>query len=236
MLFQLNEAPSYFLKLGAGANRPTHTTQSPTCSSMMITDKGDSTTYRSANDPSDHSTRQCLLVDTPGHGKLRYHALDRLANPDSISGVIHCVDASNLSTEVGGIHEAASYLYVVLLKLQSHAGLLHKSKARRMPVLIAANKMDLFTAVPLAKLQSDLETEIARFRASTSRGLLDSAVHETMYLGGEQGWLGGSGKPDFTFSQLQELNIDVTVLEGSAAGENGANVSQWRDWVEANVL
>ena len=224
-----------FRKLGIGKSRPTYTTQAPACTSMVVTEDQDPATYRSANDLSGVPTRQCMLIDTPGHGKLRHYALDRLANPESIHGVIYCVDASNLSTEGGGIQEAASYLYTVLLELQKHYGKAHKPGARRLPLLIAANKMDLFTALPLTKVQSDLETELTRLRASVSRGLLDSAVRETTDSASEHGWLGDGGSTDFDFSQLHELNIATSVIGGSASGESGHTVSQWRDWVKHNI-
>ena len=102
--------------------------------------------------------RAFQLLDTPGHGKLRHHALSILDGSSSSSsnnntaatlrGLIFVVDAAALSSATG-LTEAATYLYDVLLALQRrHTGSRSSKGPAGLGVLVAANKMDLFTALP----------------------------------------------------------------------------------------
>ncbi|RDW59635.1 p-loop containing nucleoside triphosphate hydrolase-10 [Coleophoma cylindrospora] len=214
-----------------GANASTHTSQSPIaveCSlpvgAIAGTDK-----YRSINDPTNLTHKKFLLLDTPGHGKLRHHALETITNPQNLKGVIFLVDAANMATGDEGLRQTADYLHDVLLLLQKRMSNGASKAPKEMAVLIAANKMDLFTALPAALVKSSLETEITKLRVSRSKGLLDSGVN--MGDDGEDNddWLGEMGSKDFKLSQMEEFNIMVEVAGGNVTGN--ANVEKWWKWV-----
>jgi hypothetical protein len=132
-----------------------------------------------------------------------------------------------------GLREAADYLHDLLLVMQKLMGEGKSSKApKELPILIAANKMDLFTALPAALVKSSLEREITKVRVSRSKGLLDSGVG----LGAEQDeekddWLGEMGSEDFKFSQMEEFDISVEVAGGNVLGADGASTESWWRWV-----
>jgi signal recognition particle receptor subunit beta len=127
----------------------------------------------------------------------------------------------------------AAYLYDVLLFLQKRAT---NAKAKvAIPILIAANKMDLFTALPSTLVKSNLEAELTRIRASRSKGLLDSGVGSDDIGSEEQdSWLGEYGSSKFTFSQLQEFDIDVDVLPGNVTGD-GPGADKWWWWIAQRI-
>ncbi len=124
------------------------------------------------------------------------------------------IDASDLSSSAGKdnsdstLHETATYLHDVLLLLQHTSSKTSKSRTK---VLIAANKSDLFTALPPTLVQSALEKEITVVRRNIQRGLMDSGAAEGD--GDERGWLGdwsksaedekGGRGSGFKFSELQ---------------------------------
>lgn len=210
---------------GGGANAAaadipsTHTSQ--TAQSVELNASTDSTnkhSYRNHDDTSGTYTK-FLLVDTPGHGKLRNVAFGRLERSEKVRGVVFMVDASTLS-EHDILASTASYLYDILLHLQQK----YKPDKPNIPLLVAANKMDLFTALPVAMVQSHLEAEITRIRASRSKGLLDSGEKEEEEV--HDGWLGEYGSARFNFGQMGEFGVDVEVLGGSVVGEVG--VGKWR--------
>ncbi|RDW65352.1 p-loop containing nucleoside triphosphate hydrolase-19 [Coleophoma crateriformis] len=214
-----------------GANASTHTSQSPIaveCSlpvgAIARTDK-----YRSMNDPTNLTHKKFLLLDTPGHGKLRHHALETITNPQNLKGVIFLLDAANMAAGDEGLRQTAGYLHDVLLLLQKRMSNGTSKAPKEMAILIAANKMDLFTALPAALVKSSLETEITKLRVSRSKGLLDSGVN--MGDDGEDNddWLGEMGSKDFKLSQMEEFNIMVEVACGNVTGN--ANVEKWWKWV-----
>lgn len=180
-----------------------------------------------------------LLVDLPGHGKLRAEALARFA-PKSLGeakarAVVFLVDASALS-DADYLSAAATYLYDVLLALQRRTAGIKTSKIpAAIPVLVAANKGDLFTALPAALVRSTLEAEISRVRASRSKGLLDSGVGVDE-VGSEEldGWLGAYGTGKFGFEQMREFNVDVEVVGGNVLGE-GVGVDKWWKWMADRI-
>jgi hypothetical protein len=189
--------------------------------------------YRSVNDPTNQVHKKFLLVDTPGHGKLRHHAFQNLTSTSNLRGVIYVVDATTLGAGEEGLREAADYLHDLLIVMQKFMGEGKSSKApKELPILIAANKMDLFTALPAALVKSSLEREITKVRVSRSKGLLDSGVG----LGDEQDeekddWLGEMGSEDFKFSQMEEFDISVEVAGGNVLGADGASTESWWRWV-----
>jgi signal recognition particle receptor subunit beta len=173
-------------------------------------------------------------VDTPGHGKLRHHAIDSIVKPQHLRGIIYVVDAANISPGSAGLRETAEYLHDILLLLQKRAATAMTS--REIPVLIAANKLDLFTALPTSMVRATLEQEITNIRASRAKGLLDSGIAMTdMGAGDEKDWLGEGGEGKFEFTQMEEVNVSVTVAGGNVASSGDTDVRKWWDWIGSNL-
>lgn len=232
------------LQFEQGHHVDTRTSQSPLSVelSLPIATKAASSKYRSAHDPSLQVHKRFLLADTPGHGKLRYHAFDSVLKPQNLRAIIFMIDAADMSAPVdgdtnGGIRQAAEYLHDLLLLLQARSTRSKSSQApKELPVLIAANKLDLFTALPAPLVQKALEAEITNVRSSRSKGLLDSGIEMSeMDAGEEKDWLGDGGDGKFEFSQMKEVHVPVTVLGGNVAGSDGPDVANWWDWVGSNL-
>lgn len=173
------------------------------------------------------------LIDTPGHGKLRaVQALSHLKDP-SLLGIIYVVDAASLSSgDIASLKDAAAYLHDVLLQLQQSRVGKGSSKAKtEVPVLIAANKQDLFTALPPGAVSECLETEIERVRQSKSKGLVD--VGDSLEEDNEHGVIGGGGEEKFTFKMMEdEYGVKVEVAGGAVRGEEaGKGVERWEHWI-----
>ena len=173
-------------------------------------------------------------MDTPGHGKLRFHAINTITKPQNLKGIIFMVDAAVLSVglankiENEALHQAAEYLHDILLLLQKRATSSKSAKGpTNLPVLVIANKLDLFTALPAPLVRTALEAELTTIRHSKNRGLLDSGVgiNDTE---DEKDWLGGGGGGKFEFSQMNELDITVEVVGGSVLG---ADMKPCWDWL-----
>jgi signal recognition particle receptor subunit beta len=221
-----------------GTPTATHTSQTPqtvTCTlPTAITAK--SHKYRASDDPSNKKERQLNVIDTPGHGKLRQHAIDAITSTEPLKGLMFVVDAAALSSPQG-LAEAATYLHDVLLVLQKrHTGAKTSKGPDGIPIMIAANKLDLFTALPAQLVKKRLEDEITKVRATRSKGLLDSAVDiEGDDEDGE--WLGEGGEGDFNFGQMREAEIDVSVIGGnaSAKGNDKIQVEQWWTWISQQM-
>ncbi|KAI9373146.1 signal recognition particle receptor beta subunit-domain-containing protein [Aspergillus egyptiacus] len=206
--------------------------------------------YRSVNDPSlkeaQRNPVKYRVRDTPGHGKLRgSQGLSELqsmsASKDTkvkLRGVLFMVDTAAIS-ETETLRDAASYLYDVLLVLQRRALKRGKSSlkaAAEIPVLIAANKQDLFTALPPGSVREKLEAEIDRIRKSKSKGLMDASA-DAASGEGEDDILGSYDVNDtFNFRDFgEEIGIKVEVLGGAVKGDEGddvgAGVRRWEEWV-----
>ncbi|CAI4217590.1 unnamed protein product [Parascedosporium putredinis] len=168
-----------------------------------------------------------------------HSTLARLA-PDAIAesktkAVVFLVDAAALA-EHDALSAAASYLYDVLLLLQKRTAGIKTSKIpSAVPLLVAVNKLDLFTALPPALVKASLEAEISRIRVSKSKGLLDSGVG-TDDIGSEEtdDWLGSYGTEKFTFDQMREFNVYVDVEGGNVLGD-GPGVGKWWAWIADKV-
>jgi signal recognition particle receptor subunit beta len=165
---------------------------------------------------------------------LRHHAFSAIADAKNLKGIIFVVDAANLPAGEEGLRQAAEYLHDTLLMLQKRLRASKSSKSpKEIEVLIAANKMDLFTAQPSAIVKSLLEKEIGKVRNSRSKGLLESGIE----TGGDlddvdnDDWLGETGSTQFKFEQLAEFNISIEVAGGCAVGENPDDVQKWWKWV-----
>ena len=222
--------------LERGRPTATRTSQTPHTVEISLPVKTPvaSSRFRSPNDPTWEVTKRLLIQDTPGHGKLRHYAIDTIRKCQSLHGIIFVVDAADLSSQASeGTRQTAQYLHDVLLQLQKRATDSKSSKAPKwMPVLIAANKLDLFTALPAPLVKSTLESEITQVRKALSAGLLDSGVGaKDLDDAQEQDWLGEVGDGTFEFSQLEEFNVEVRVLGGNVTGLDGSDVKQWWDWI-----
>ncbi|KAK9456472.1 signal recognition particle receptor beta subunit-domain-containing protein [Dipodascopsis uninucleata] len=174
-----------------------------------------------------------VLIDTPGHQKLRHSMFATLqANQvaRSILGVIYMVDASVVS-KPEKLREAADYLYD-LLRIAERVRL-------GTDVLIAANKSELFTAVPAKRLRSLLENEITKIRVLRSKSVgsvtsgdektVDEEEESDSIIGG-RAWLGAPDSKEFHF---EDLESDVVVIDGSV--EKGS-IDSWIRWMEERVV
>lgn len=193
--------------------------------------------YRTPGDPAFERSRHFHLLDTPGHGKLRHFATTQLANPTNVRGIIFVVDAASVAEE-GGLNETAEYLHDVLLALQKrYTGATTSKGPKEIPVLIAANKMDLFTALPPHLVTQQLEKAISEVRTSRAKGLKDSGRTlggEDEGLDEEREWLGEGGEGSFEFGQMEEMGTSVTVQGGNVIGV-GADVKSWYEWIAAQL-
>jgi signal recognition particle receptor subunit beta len=152
--------------------------------------------------------------------------------------LIYVVDSAALSASAG-LTEAAEYLHDVLLLLQKRHTQGKTSKdPNAVPVLVAANKQDVFSSLPAGLVKSKLEGEIAKVRQTRSKGLLDSGIG--MDEGGgddEVNWLGEYSAKDFRFQQMEEHGVDVKVVGGNVRGEGEEKgvVGEWWAWVGENL-
>ncbi|KAI0181201.1 P-loop containing nucleoside triphosphate hydrolase protein [Hypoxylon sp. FL1284] len=212
---------------------PTHTSQVPQSVELTVSDHHGASTFREAargDAPGSH--RKFLLVDTPGHGKLRsQHATSQIASGSALRGVLYVLDAAALDESLA---DAAAYLYDILLTLQRRTGAGKTSKTPNpVAVLVAVNKLDLFTAQPATLVRSNLEAELGRIRRSRSKGLLDSGVGVDEIGSEEQDdWLGEYGSEKFSFQQMREFDVEVDVVGGSVLE---GNVDKWWDWISDRI-
>lgn len=234
---------------------PTHTSQVSTTAVVTLAPSvpTESNRYRSVNDPSLREAAKnpvrYRLRDTPGHGKLResqaiHHlggALKRSkdAKKERIRGIIFVVDAAALTGE-DALRDAATYLHDVLLLLQKRALAVFRSSAKTRAgilVLVAANKQDLFTALPPGAVRAKLEAEIENVRKSKSRSLIDASADLARADEAEEEMLGGdAGAGKFSFRRLaEELGIQVDVVGGAVKddtdGAVGSGVRSWEEWI-----
>ncbi|KAI0442028.1 signal recognition particle receptor beta subunit-domain-containing protein [Xylaria telfairii] len=223
----------------------THTSQAAHAIELTVSSDAGATTFReAAREDAPGSHKKFQLVDTPGHGKLRGAAMLQLGGDGKagktqtpfgdaamLRGVIYVLDAATLDDSLA---DAANYLYEVLLALQKRAGSGRTSRSpNAVHVLVAANKLDLFTALPASLVRTNLEAELGRIRQSRSKGLLDSGVG-TDEIGSEEqdSWLGEYGSEKFTFGQMREFDIEIDVIGGSVLE---GNVDKWWDWIAGRI-
>lgn len=147
--------------------------------------------------------------------------------------MIFVVDAADLAAGSDGLRVAAEYLHEVLrLAVQRQRGRKNEWK-----VLVAANKLDLFTALPAGLVRTVLEAEIEHVRRRREKGLLDSGgVGEG---GGGDGdgdeMLGDGGEGAFRFEQLEGDGVEVSVIGGSVLGNEGGDVQKWWQWIAGQL-
>lgn len=220
------------LERGDGAVA-THTSQVPQSVELTVsTDAGVPLSFvEAAREDAPGTHKKFLLVDTPGHGKLRNFSMADVTAREGLRGVVFVVDAAALDENLPA---TADYLYDVLLALQKRMGVGKTSRApHAVPVLLAANKADLFTALPAALVKSNLEAELARVRSHRSKGLLDSGA------GADDGdndendaWLGEYGSEKFAFSQMREFDIEVDIVSGTVLE---GKVDKWWEWISERI-
>jgi signal recognition particle receptor subunit beta len=129
--------------------------------------------------------------------------------------------------------DTAAYLHDALLALQRRKTGKGGSKAKgEIRLLVAANKQDLFTALPQGAVRERLEVEIERVRLSRRKGLVTVGEEEGAEVEGED-VLGGDGEEKFSFEIMeQEFGIQVDVLGGAVKGEEaGKGVRKWEEWI-----
>ncbi|CBX90763.1 hypothetical protein IAQ61_002248 [Plenodomus lingam] len=221
----------------------THTSTTPLTVSALLPAPHvpASSHYRSPGDPAYERSRRFLLLDTPGHGKLRHFAAAQLSEPKikSIKAIIFVVDAAALAEEAGLV-EAAEYLHDVLLALQKrYTGARSSKGPAEIPVLVAANKMDLFTALPPSLVKMQLEKAISEVRRSRAKALRDAGTvldgREDGEADEEKEWLGEGGDGDFEFGMMGESGVGVEVLGGNVVGKEGEGVAAWWAWIAEHL-
>jgi len=215
----------------------THTSTTPLTVSAILPSPHvpASSHYRSPGDPAFERSRNFLLIDTPGHGKLRHYATAQINDPKNIRAIIFVVDSAQLSNETD-LNEAAEYLHDILLSLQKRYTDATSSKGpKEIPVLVAANKLDLFTALPPHLVKDLLEKTITEVRSNKAKALRDAGA---ALSGGEDDvdeekeWLGEGGEGSFTFEQMRESGTSVQVIGGNVvAGKEGADMDKWWEWI-----
>ncbi|KAF2203827.1 P-loop containing nucleoside triphosphate hydrolase protein [Delitschia confertaspora ATCC 74209] len=222
--------------LERGSPIPTHTSTSPLSVQALLPEEyvPSSASYRSPGDPAFERARRFVLYDTPGHGKLRHFATTQLVNPTNIQGIIFVVDAAAVAEDVG-LNETAEYMHDVLLALQKrYTGNRTSKGPKEIPLLIAANKLDLFTALPPHLVKISLEKAITEVRKSRVKGMKDSGVGvdgADEGLGEEKEWLGDGGEGVFEFGQMEEVGTNVSVRGGNVVGGQGSDVKDWWEWI-----
>ncbi|KAK5108010.1 hypothetical protein LTR62_008845 [Meristemomyces frigidus] len=223
-----------------GTASATHTSQEPqtaTCQ-IPVSTRASEDRYRSENDTSARTQPKFRLIDTPGHGKLRHHATSTLTSAPALKGLLFMVDSAAVSS-ASGLTEAAEYLHDILLLLQRRHTQGQTSKTpQAIPVLVLANKQDVFTSLPASIVKTKLEEEIAKVRQTRSKGLLDSGIGMEGEGADEEGnWLGEFGAEQFRFAQMQEHGVEVDVVGGNVKGEGeeGGRVDGWWEWVGENL-
>lgn len=221
----------------------THTSQIPSSVELSVPDDK-SLSFRTDLDATGATATKFLLVDTPGHGKLRAAAAlsklgptpkDDKKTSSRLRAVVFVLDAADVDTLST---DGAEYLYDVLLALQKRTGSGKTSRApHAVPVLVAANKLDLFTALPAALVRSRLEAELGRIRRTRSKGLLEASVGADEVDAPEEGddWLGEYGSDKFSFGQMREFDIEVDVIGGNVVGEGGPGVDKWWSWIADKI-
>lgn len=128
--------------------------------------------------------------------------------------------------------DTAQYLHDVLLALQRRPRTVKKAKTEHVSVLIAANKQDLFTALPANAIRGRLQDDVERVRTSKRKGV--SAVDaKEGDVDDEDATLAGGGEGAFTFKMLEdEYGIVVEVIGGAVKGdEDGMGVKKWEEWI-----
>ncbi|KKY23023.1 putative srp receptor beta subunit [Phaeomoniella chlamydospora] len=231
---------------------PTHTSQTPRSVPLKLppTIALGTNKYRSENDTSiiqqqKSSGTPYFIIDTPGHGKLRSTVSLTPTNTlhPSLYGVIFVIDSSALDTSPTYLTDAATYLHSILITLlqrrRTKSKLSKLSRERHIPILLAANKQDLFTSLPAGTVKERLEKEIQRIRESRRRGVVGVDVDADGNFGAndddEFEEMLETGERGFSFRALADeegADLKVEALGGCVVGEEmGKGVRRWEEWI-----
>ncbi|KAF3220971.1 hypothetical protein TWF106_006567 [Orbilia oligospora] len=184
-----------------------------------------------AGSEDDGSTKPFHLKDTPGHPKLRSTAMNTIIQPaESCIGVVYVLDSAVLSTQAR-ITDTTGYLYELLLAIQKRYAVLSESNTSTepIPLLIACNKNDLFTALPSTKISNLLQTELSRMKETKRKGLLGAGAGENddedldLVLGDE-------ASDQITWEGLKEFGVEISIQSGSV---KSGNIDGWKSWMAA---
>ncbi|CAO3628711.1 unnamed protein product [Cunninghamella blakesleeana] len=146
------------------------------------------------------------LVDMPGHERVRYRYLDFL--PVSYK-IIFVVDSTTLHNQV---RQVAEYLYHILAN-----PIVQQNKT---PVLIACNKHDMFTALPIARIKPLLEAEINRLRATRTAAV---EKQESDNMDEQEAYLGYEGEA----FQFDHVDNEIEFEQCSILKNDIDNLTQW---------
>lgn len=156
----------------------------------------------------------------------------------STRNIIFVVDAADLSAASAGLRDAAEYLYEILFSVQKAYENATTSKSREVNILIAANKMDLFTALPTEVVKKSLERELSTLRETKAKGISAvGTIGKGEGLGAaedeeeDKDVLGGMGAGPFSFAQMQEFDCQIDVVGGNVVGGDGPGVDGWWEWI-----
>lgn len=154
-----------------------------------------------------------------------------------LRGVLFMVDTAALVDEAT-LRDTATYLHDVLLVLQQRALGKGKSSTKRdaeIPVLVAGNKQDLFTALPPGSVREKLEAEIDRIRKSKTKGLLDASMDSGVNDEEDEVLGDDDARGVFSFKLLEQVGIKVDVVGGAVKGDSeeeiGSGVRRWEEWI-----
>ena len=155
------------------------------------------------NESSSFKLRPSLrLVDCPGNEKLQQFTVQELRLGNTKAAVF-VVDAA------AGLE------------------LTNKEGEEPIPVLIAVNKFDQFSALSVNKVTALLESELTQLRDSKSQGLMSSTETDG-FEDDSQFQLGVPGQP-FKFTDLEGV---VGVVDGSALV---GRLDKWENWLEEEI-
>ncbi|KAK6341252.1 hypothetical protein TWF696_008337 [Orbilia brochopaga] len=172
------------------------------------------------------------LKDTPGHPKLRSQALTAInLAPKSCIGIIYMLDSAVLSSQPR-LTDTVEYLYELLLVIQKQFASLSESAATSpdpIPLLIACNKNDLFTALPSAKISNLLQIELGRMKETKRKGLLNAGAGEEDDEDLDR-VLGDENSDHVTWEGLREFGVEISVQSGSI---KSIAAESWKSWMSS---
>ncbi|KAF3915423.1 hypothetical protein AA313_de0209286 [Arthrobotrys entomopaga] len=177
----------------------------------------------------DVSGKPFHLKDTPGHPKLRSTALTNITDTTApCIGILFMLDSAVLSAQPK-LTDTVEYLHEILLAIQKRYSVLSETttSAELIPLLIACNKNDLFTALPSSKISLLLQSELGRMKETKRKGLLNAGAGEDDDEDLER-VLGDENSDLITWENLKEFGVDISVQSGSI---KSGSVDGWKSWL-----
>ncbi|KAK6543843.1 hypothetical protein TWF694_000571 [Orbilia ellipsospora] len=184
---------------------------------------------KSEDGQDDISGKPFHLKDTPGHPKLRSIALTNITDTTaSCIGILFIIDSAVLSAQPR-LTDTVEYLYEVLLAIQKRYSVLSETttSTELIPLLIACNKNDLFTALPSSKISLLLQSELGRMKETKRKGLMNAGAGDDDDEDLDR-VLGDENSDLITWENLKEFGADISVQSGSI--KNGS-VDGWKSWM-----